>query len=115
MNVNGIIDSFFKRSREELSSFVNNELKEEDSLQVLKIKDAFDSEKSARGGCSSCRLRALMSKYRPILSSMLKNFSDEDSGLRTNEHGEVVNERGETKRQNRRRRAREKREKGGGE
>jgi hypothetical protein len=110
MDVNGIIEAFFKQNREGLASRVGDILKEGDGLEVLKIKDAFDSEKSARGGCSSCRLRALMSKYRPILSSMLKNFSDDYSGLRANEHGEVVNERGETKRQNRLRRSRERRE-----
>tara|TARA_Y100000361_G_C11134804_1_gene331210 strand:- start:708 stop:1103 length:396 start_codon:yes stop_codon:yes gene_type:complete len=124
MEVDKIIDIFFRQDKEVLQDSISNVLSEKDSAELLKIKDAFESEKNVRGGCSACRLRALTGKYKPIASALLNDINlnyakakAEKKGLTVtkdgkflNQDGEEVNEKGETKRQNRRRRARESRE-----
>ena len=124
MEVDKIINVFFRQDKEVLQGSISNILNKEDSAELLKVKDAFESEKNIRGGCSACRLRALTGKYKPIVSALLKDINlkysadaAKDKGLIAtedgkllNQNGEEVNEKGETQRQSRRRRAKERRQ-----
>jgi hypothetical protein len=114
MDINKMIEVFFKESRESLESLISSVLTSKDGVELLKMRDAFESEKGVKGGCSSCRLRALTSKYKKIIKSLLVSFEGNYNKLKeaqapSVEIREDVNEKGETKAQNRRRRSKERR------
>jgi|TARA_B100001094_G_C18177862_1_gene798987 hypothetical protein len=71
-DINKIRDAFFKGDKDSLQIEIQSSPLEADQVQrILSLKSDFDTQKSARGGCSACRLRALMSKYNPMLNSEL--------------------------------------------
>jgi len=75
-DINKIRDAFFKGDKDSLQIQIQSSPLEADQVQrILSLKSDFDGAKAARGGCSACRLRALMSKYNPMLNSELgKSF-----------------------------------------
>jgi hypothetical protein len=70
--LNKIKEVFFKENKEALQLAVQGAFTAESIESILRLKTEFDSQKAARGGCSACRLRALMSKYTPMVSRILQ-------------------------------------------
>jgi hypothetical protein len=65
-----ILEQFFKEDGGGLVQGIAG-LPAEQQNAIMTIKVSFESERQKKGGCTGCRLRRLMKKYRPQVEAVL--------------------------------------------